>query len=62
MTALGEAHVRLRLLERDGAVRFEELEVIRQHAGLSVERFCSLAGIPRPSWYRQVSGRSVGRP
>ena len=33
--------------------RFEELEVIRRQAGLSVERFCAVAGIPRPTWYRQ---------
>ncbi len=27
--------------------------MIRQQAGVSVERFCALAGIPRPTWYRQ---------
>lgn len=27
--------------------------MIRQQAGLSVERFCAVAGIPRPTWYRQ---------
>jgi hypothetical protein len=27
--------------------------MIRQQAGLSVERLCALAGIPRPTWYRR---------
>jgi putative transposase len=36
--------------------------VIRQHAGLSVERFCSLAGIPRPTWYRQRRRALGGQP
>ena len=27
--------------------------MIRQHAGLPVERFCAVAGIPRATWYRQ---------
>src|SRR5207302_844623 len=44
---------------RSGGFRFEELEVIRQHAGLSIARFCSLAQIPRPTWYRQRE-RSLG--
>jgi putative transposase len=38
------------------------LGVIRQHAGLGVERFCSLAGIPRPTWYRQRERALGGRP
>jgi putative transposase len=33
--------------------------VIRQHAGLSVERFCAVAGIPRATWYRRRE-RAVG--
>jgi hypothetical protein len=39
--------VRLRLAERDGAAGFgfEELEVIRLKAGLSVARFGALVGI-----------------
>jgi len=35
--------------------------VIRQHAGLSVARFCSLAGIPRATWYRRRE-RALGGP
>ena len=27
--------------------------MIRQHSGLSVERFCAVAGIPRAKWYRR---------
>ena len=62
-SALGEAHVELRLLKREGAgFRFEELEVIRQQAGLSVERFCALAGIPRPTWYRRRQRALGGAP
>jgi putative transposase len=33
--------------------------VIRQHAGIPVWRFCSLAGIPRPTWYR-MRERALG--
>jgi putative transposase len=36
--------------------------VIRRQAGLSVERFCSLAGIPRPTWYRQRQRALAGAP
>jgi putative transposase len=36
--------------------------VIRRHAGLSVQRFCALAGIPRPTWYRQRARALGGRP
>jgi putative transposase len=40
--------------------------VIRQHAGLSVQRICAVAGIPRPTWYRQreraLGGRSAKGP
>ena len=35
--------------------------MIRQHAGLSVARFCALAGIPRPTWYRQRERAFGGR-
>jgi hypothetical protein len=31
---------------------FEDLEVIRAQAGLSVVGFCDLLGMPRASWYR----------
>jgi putative transposase len=41
---------------------FEDLEVIRAEAGLSVARFCALLGMPRATWYRWraavVSGAS----
>jgi putative transposase len=36
--------------------------MIRQQAGLSVERFCELAGIPRPTWYRQRARALEHRP
>jgi transposase InsO family protein len=36
--------------------------VIRRQAGLSVERFCSLAGIARPTWYRQRQRALGGAP
>jgi hypothetical protein len=35
-----------------GLPGFEDLEVIRAEAGLSVARFCELLGMPRASWYR----------
>ena len=35
--------------------------MIRQQAGLSVARFCALAGIARPTWYRQRR-RAPGAP
>jgi putative transposase len=35
-----------------GLPGFEDLEVIRAEAGLSVVRFCELLGMPRASWYR----------
>jgi putative transposase len=31
---------------------FEDLEVIRADAGLSVTRMCQLLGMPRAAWYR----------
>jgi putative transposase len=36
--------------------------VIRQQAGLSVARFCEIAEIPRPTWYRQRDRALGGRP
>lgn len=36
--------------------------MIRQHAGLSVARFCVVAQIPRPTWYRQRERALKGRP
>ena len=36
--------------------------MIRRQAGLSVERFCELAGIPRPTWYRQRRRALEDRP
>lgn len=36
--------------------------MIRQHAGLSVGQFCSLAGIPRSTWYRQRERTLGGSP
>jgi len=36
--------------------------VIRQRAGLSVARFCALAGIARPTWYRQRARALGGAP
>ncbi|MCA1697873.1 MAG: hypothetical protein LC790_02805 [Actinobacteria bacterium] len=35
--------------------------MIRQEAGLSVERFCAIARIPRPTWYRQRERALGGR-
>jgi putative transposase len=35
-----------------GLPGFEDLEVIRAEAGLSVVRVCALLGMPRASWYR----------
>jgi transposase InsO family protein len=35
-----------------GLPGFEDLEVIRVQAGLSVVRFCDLLGMPRATWYR----------
>ena len=34
-------------------VPFQELELMRAAAGLSVTGFCALAGIPRTTWYRR---------
>ena len=36
--------------------------MIREQAGLSVARFCAVAGIPRPTWYRQRARALGGRP
>jgi putative transposase len=36
--------------------------VIRQHADVSVERFCAVAGIARPTWYRQRERALGGSP
>jgi putative transposase len=36
--------------------------VIRARAGLSVARFCEVAGIPRPTWYRRRGRALGGRP
>lgn len=36
--------------------------MIRQQAGLSVERFCTVARIARPTWYRQRDRALGGRP
>lgn len=35
---------------------------MRREAGLSVSRFCELAGIPRASWYRRARRAAEGRP
>jgi hypothetical protein len=35
-----------------GLPGFEDLEVIRSEAGLSVVHFCALLGMPRATWYR----------
>ena len=45
-SALGEAHVELRVWRKGGGglPSFEDLEVIRAEAGLSVARFCALLG------------------
>ena len=31
---------------------FDELDALRRQAGVTVTRFCEIAGIPRASWYR----------
>jgi putative transposase len=36
--------------------------MIRRDAGLSVEQFCAVAGIPRPTWYRRRARAVGGRP
>src|SRR5829696_3906820 len=42
-----------RVAQRGGGLPdFEDLEVIRAQAGLSVVRFCELLGMPRVTWYR----------
>jgi putative transposase len=41
---------------------FEDLEVIRQEAGMPVSRFCHLSGIPRRTYHRwQANVRRTGR-
>ena len=35
---------------------------MRQEVGLSVNRFCELSGIPRPTWYRHARRAAEGRP
>jgi hypothetical protein len=47
-TALGEAHVELRVWKKSARVAgpFEDLEVIRQDAAMPVSRFCQLTGRP----------------
>ncbi len=35
---------------------------MRQQAGLTVSRFCELAGIPRPTWYRRARRATGGLP
>lgn len=35
--------------------------MMRQQAGLSVSRFCQVAGIPRASWYRRARRAAEGR-
>jgi hypothetical protein len=50
--ALGAAHVELRILRRGGAAGFpsRSWELMRAPAGLSLTRFCELAGVPRATW------------
>ena len=45
-----------------GLPGFEDLEVIRAGAGLSVVRFCELLGMPRASWYRWRAVVGADRP
>jgi hypothetical protein len=55
--ALGEAHVELRAGVQEvvggrAAGPFEDLEVIRQDAGMPTARFCTLIGIPGRKYAR----------
>lgn len=36
--------------------------MMRAEAGLSVSRFCAIAGVPRASWYRRARRAAQGRP
>jgi hypothetical protein len=61
---VGEAHVELRLLRRDGAGSLlrRELEVMRTEAQLSISRFYELAGIHRSTYHRWAApGRRYPR-
>jgi putative transposase len=45
-----------------GLPGFEDLEVIRAEAGLSVVGFCALLGMPRATWYRWRAAVGADRP
>jgi transposase len=61
--ALGEAHVQLRVWRRVRSTSpFEDLEMIRQDAQLTVSRFAELIGMPRRTYhYRLANLRLTSR-
>jgi hypothetical protein len=63
-TALGEAHVELRMWRksRSSGWPFADLEVIRTEAGMSTARFCRLIDMPERTWRRWQARARVGVP
>ena len=63
-TALGEAHMELRLWKKGGlaALGFDDLEAERAKADVTVTTFCAVTGIGRATWYRwrAASSSSMG--
>ena len=62
-TALGEAHMELRVWKKGGLAvwAFDELDALREEARVTVARFCEIAGIPRATWYRWRSASSTAK-
>ncbi len=62
-TALGEAHMELRLWKKGGlaAWSFADLDALRDETAMTVTRFCEVAGIPRPTWYRWQQAGSASK-
>jgi hypothetical protein len=38
---------------------FDELDILRKEAAMTVTRFCEITGIPRATWYRRRAALSI---
>jgi len=64
-TALGEAHVAIRVWKKSAEDRLaptRTLEMIREEAAMPTSRFCARLGIPRRSYVRWQARERAGRP
>ncbi|WP_235497964.1 hypothetical protein [Frankia sp. R43] len=63
-TALGEAHIEIRVWKKSVAPAgpYADIEVIRLDAGMSTARFCRLPDIPRCSYALFQARQRVGAP